>query len=514
MRWLFLLLLPVVAWAQINEDPFSYSFSQGPFQVQPGQVFNHDIIFQIPEDCYLYEEKTNLEISETDGLKVGPVQKALSEAKDDPFFGKTVPVFHQETILTVPIQMPEKPWKGVKTVRGQITYQGCSDRLCYRLMKKPYEVGFTTGELISKGENKFSIREALRQGDFQKILNNGLWFALLLALIGGILTDLTPCVWPMIPVTLAIIGIRKKATKLHNFLASLVLVLGMAVTYSILGMVSALLGMGLGFLFQSLVFLIVLEITILGMALSMLGLYEIGLPSHWQNKLAKISGHGYHGIFLIGMTLGLMAAPCVGPVVGPLLVFVASTKSLWMGFTLLLTYALGMGTLFIILGTFYGHFKHIRGGAWTSWIKKGMGVLMLLVAVYYGNIITAQIRPEIKKDGWVTTLKGLEVAKKEAKPTLIDFYALWCPPCKELDKKVFSQPEVRDRLKKNWVSIRIDCTQNTPACEEAVDRFGVSGWPTVIFLDANQKESEERLVGRVISAEEMLQILDRVENAH
>ena len=95
---------------------------------------------------------------------------------------------------------------------------------------------------------------------------------------------------------------------------------------------------------------------------------------------------------------------------------------------------------------------------------------------------------------------------------VVDFYATWCPPCMELDSRVWSQPEIAKRLDERWIAIKIDCTKETDSCKEAVDRFSVVGWPTVLFLDAGGDErSDERLVGKVVTADEMKKILERVE---
>ena len=265
------------------------------------------------------------------------------------------------------------------------------------------------------------------------------------------------------------------------------------------------------------IFLILLELVLILMALSLLGFFEFRLPSSLQTRLSQLPSKGFKGIFLVGLTLGLLAAPCVGPVVGPLLVYVAQTKSMILGFLLLFVYAMGMGLLFIVLGVFYGTAKlKIKSGRWNVWLKKGLGILMLGVALYYGQVIYAQIthKPAALMSYWVPHIdQGLNQAAQENKPVIVDFFALWCPPCIELDHLVFEVEPIKSKLSKDWVSIKIDCTQDTDACKKAVDRFKVIGWPTVVFLDKNQKEVvEERLVGTVVSLEEMEKILERVEN--
>jgi len=274
-----------------------------------------------------------------------------------------VPVYYNEVSVDLPLQMPQAGWSGSKTIIGDIQYQGCSDELCYKMMHVPLKAGFVSeaeGQTLSNNSNQSvktdgffgRLSELLGHPDFVKLGHGGFWLALLIAFLGGVLTDFTPCVWPMIPITLAIIGVRKDRSLSDNLKSVLILQLGIAVMFSGLGILAAGLGYSLGFLFQNLFFLIVLEVILILMGLSLLGLFQFQLPPAFQAWISKISASGFRGIFLVGLSLGLLATPCVGPVVGPILLFVASTKDIFLGFILLLSYAMGMGILFST-GRFY-----------------------------------------------------------------------------------------------------------------------------------------------------------------
>ncbi len=515
-----------------EEDPFVVSYNEGPIVVSPGELYSFKVEFQIPENYYLYQESVEINVEEaSEGIEIGSLVRDEGEEKDDPFSGHVVSVYYMAASAQVSLKLPSSSWEGVLTAKGDIQYQGCSDQLCYRVMHLPFEVSFTAEQNRQNGSHVAQIPDAqgqagflkkilllLKEGNFHKVVEEGLFFAMLLAFLGGLLTDFTPCVWPMIPVTLAHLGVKKEHSLLQNFLALIFLILGMGVMYSFLGILAAFLGKGLGFVFQNIGFLILLDLVLFIMAASFLGLFEFHLPSKIVSHVARINVKGYPGDFFIGLTMGIMAAPCVGPVVGPLLIFVAQTRNVAIGFWLLLSYALGIGSLFMVLGMGYRLF-HIRfkGGSWTLWFERFLGVVLLIVGLYYGSIIYKELRgsPAPQDSYWVSSLsEGLSLANKKNKPIVIDFFAHWCAPCLELDHTVWNDEKIVQEIKENWTAIKIDCTQETPGCKEAVDRYHVVGWPTIIFLDRNQQEVEDaRLVGKVIEVEEMKKIMERIEHA-
>ena len=506
-----------------EENPFRLSYDEGPVTLKVASTSSLLFSFEIPANHYLYAESIEVTLTPDAPIRPKPLVKPTSIEREDPFFGKTVPVYFDRVEVTLPFDLPPSATTGDQTITGEIQFQGCSDLLCYRVMHVPFEIAATIEGEGGGKEGRATgfidrVRTMLTSGDAASLFEGGLLVALLVAFLGGVLTDFTPCVWPIIPITLAVIGVRKEKGVWRNLATVSVLIVGMAVMYSLLGVVSALLGRGLGFLFQNLFFLILLVVVLVAMALSLFGLFELRLPSSLQTKISKVSPRGLKGIFFVGLTVGIIASPCVGPVVGPLLVYVAQTRSLVTGLLLLFAYALGMGSLFLLLGLFYGELtKIVRSGAWMEWLKKGLGLLLLVVAVYYSHVIYETLF-QGKESGlespWdvSSVTEGLKRAKEEEKPVVVDFYATWCPPCMELDSRVWSQPEIAKRLDERWIAIKIDCTKETDSCKEAVDRFSVVGWPTVLFLDAGGDErSDERLVGKVVTADEMKKILERVE---
>lgn len=513
-----------------ESNPFQGSFGEGPYQVTAGQVFPFTVVFEIPDQHYLYEESLQIEVRDPQNSIVGTLKKPSPEIKYDDFFGKNMAIYRDGVELELPITMPDTPWFGLKTVTGTFQFQGCSSKLCYRLMRVPFTVSFQWKEGMTKegptepppsrgSGNESWWKELvafLHDPNFDELLSKGFFLAVFIAFLGGVLTDFTPCVWPLVPVTLTIIGVRKDQSAFKNFLAACVLVAGMAVMYSILGILSASMGKGLGFLFQNVFFLLLIEALLILMAFSLFGFFEIRLPAAFQLYLSGLTGAGYRGVFLVGLTMGFLAAPCVGPVVGPLLAFVAQTKSISAGFVLLFGYALGMGVLFLALAVFYGSVqKKIRSGPWMLWLKKGLGILLLGVAFFYGQVIYGHFATpkNLKQEYWLSSLtQGFEMASSPSKPMVVDFFAKWCPPCLELDHKVWNDPVVAQEIRERFVAVKIDCTQETTECREAVQRFQVVGWPTVVFLDSHQQEiKEKRLVGTVVLAGEMLEMLQGIK---
>jgi len=174
-----------------------------------------------------------------------------------------------------------------------------------------------------------------------------------------------------------------------------------------------------------------------------------------------------------------------------------------------LNYGLGMGLLFLILGSAYaGLSGKLRGGRWTHFLKRGLAVLMLLPAFYYGYAFAKPILAKPNDSLWIHDLqKGLSLARDSRKPILLDFYADWCPPCQELDKLTFSTPEVRE-LAQRFVMVKVNCTTDDDQCHQATDRYEVVGWPTVLFLDSHGKPIEGvKLVGGFADKDRMLGLM-------
>ncbi len=226
-----------------------------------------------------------------------------------------------------------------------------------------------------------------RLTDFSAATRRGVFWMYLAAFLGGILASLTPCVLPIIPLTITVIGARAAKSRARGFSLSLVYVLGIAVTYSTLGIVAASTGALFGSLFQSTLFLIFAVVLFTLLAFGLFGAYELQLPAGIRNRLMARQGQGFFGVFFMGLIAGLVASPCVGPIIVGILAFIAASQSILLGFTLLFTFSIGMGILFLVVGTFSSEIQRLPSGTWMMAIEYVLGTAMLAVSFYYLSIL-------------------------------------------------------------------------------------------------------------------------------
>lgn len=508
----FFVFFPIALFAQAV-DPFQYTVDQTARRVFRGGETPVEITFLIPPNHYLYKEKMALTLDD-DNYELGPVVLSPAATKKDPFTNQDEEVYFETAVVGTHIRPKAGAAEGEKTLKLQLEYQGCSDKLCFRLMRKQIDIPVTLTRMPSAGSSEPTFQDPL-----EALRKKGLLFALLVTFLGGLGSAFTPCVLPIIPITLAFIGVRKQGTSVaKNFVLSLFLVLSMSLTYAVMGLAASLVGKSLGFLFQSPYFLSFGVVLYVAMSLSLFGLFEIQVPLSMRNALAKMGGSGVVGSILSGFTVGFLAAPCVGPVIASLLLYVAKERNATNGFLLLFAYGFGMGSLFLIVGTFYHRLaSKVHGGPFTVWIKRFFAVLLLVPAFYYGSIVYAQFSgskaisgPKTHNAFWIRSVsEGLQKAKSEGKPIFMDFFASWCLPCVEMEKGTFSDADLQRYLTSNFVTIKVDCTQETPDCKAMTEKYGVVGWPTFLILspDGQVKSS---LIGQKLSAKELKSKLEEL----
>lgn len=206
------------------------------------------------------------------------------------------------------------------------------------------------------------------------------------AYLGGLLTSFTPCVYPVIPITISFIGARSAGSRSRGLWLSLLYVLGLAATYTLLGGIAALSGRLFGQVQASPWTYFILANMCIGMGLSLLGAFS--LPWKTPNFIAKLQqgegAKGAFGSFLVGAASGLIVGPCTAPVLAVLLTYVATKQNTVFGMSLLFVFSLGMGTLLIVLGTFAGFLSSLpKSGNWMLRISRLSGWVLLAIGEYF-----------------------------------------------------------------------------------------------------------------------------------
>lgn len=220
--------------------------------------------------------------------------------------------------------------------------------------------------------------------NFSSHLQNLSPLTYLVSLLGGLAASLTPCIYPVLPILIGVIGTETAGSRTRGFFLSVSFVLGMALTYAMMGLVAALTGTLFGrFATNALVSFLVGNLCLF-FALSMLGLFELKLPGQWGHAREYSETKGLGAVFLMGSGSGMVAAPCTVPVLGVLLAYAAQSSNLFLGFTLLFTFALGLGLPLILIGTFTGLLASLpKSGVWLVRVKQAFGVILLFVAEFF-----------------------------------------------------------------------------------------------------------------------------------
>jgi len=448
------------------------------------------------------------------------------------------------------------------TLNGKFKYQGCNNTSClppneadinleipivsstsqvkeinseiFKNIAETKAIEAPQEEVKSEGSETFDVSESFAQ--------KGVILTYLLILLGGLGLVLTPCVYPLIPITMSYFGGQASNSKGKTIVLALLYVLGMDLINYTIGTVAALSGGLLGALMTNPIVLIFIAGVLLALALSMFGLYEFGLPSFLTNMTGG-SKTGYFGALLMGMTMGIVAAPCIGPFVIGLLTYVASTGNPFIGFSMFFTLSLGLGIPFIFLAFFSGRISNLpKAGDWMVGVRTIFGVILVGMALYFLNPIIPDTifavllplflvisgiyllvfnkagdntrgfstfkkilailaifaagyfaKPENNENqvkmNWVKfSQEYYETAVADEKPVMIDFYADWCIPCKELDKLTFTDDEII-KLSEKFNLVKVDLTSGAEGDIKALkDKYKVKGVPTIVFIDKNGKE--------------------------
>lgn len=474
-----------------------------------------------------------------------------------------VPVYEGVFTIFVDGRADAKIKPGPITITAQLDTQACKGEQCFppELTKVVVKADIAPKNSKVKTINKKIFGAAPEGGGDlgDKLADTPLALRLLMLYGLGLLLAFTPCVYPMVPVTVGYFSAQGESRTGKVVLLASVYVLGLALTYSILGAVAASAGGVFGAAMQTPPVLIGISLILIALALSMFGLYEIQPPAFVQSKSSGKSG--VLGALLMGLIFGIVCAPCVGPVVLGLMTYVASLGSPVMGFIMFFALSVGLGTPLFALAAFSA--KLPLPGMWMVAVKKIAGFLLLGAAAYFvapilpeavsryllsavvaaGGVYLGFFEKSIRasrigsglgkatgaaavivavalvspKPSAISSLSwqpyqpaALAAAAEAGEPVMVDFTAKWCAACKELERGPFSDPRVIEASQK-FTRLRVDGTDpSDPIVKAAVERFAVKGYPTVIFIDSSGDEiANARIVGYVNSAD-VLKRIDQV----
>jgi thioredoxin:protein disulfide reductase len=561
--------------------------------VRPGDKFKVAVALEVGEGYHINAHRPSLDFLIPTTVKFEPVAGISFEQERYPapkhrkfeFWPDSELAVHEGTVfITAEAHADKTIQQGTTTIRALVTVQSCNDLQCLApadiSVEIPIKVVLTTQAAKEANADVFAKAAAAPvdtegagtpslgglvqyQGSTQPpnkiaelIKSRGLAFTLLFVFVAGLLLNATPCVYPIIPITIGFFVNQSssqegKPALRRTFSMALMYVLGMAITYSVLGVIASLSKGLFGAALQNPIVLVLLAGVMVALALSMFGVYEFKLPES-LNRFATSSTQstsGMLGALVMGLTMGIVAAPCIGPFVLALLVFVGDKGDPVYGFFMFFVLALGLGLPYLVLGTFSGAINALpRSGMWMVTVRKLFGLVLVGMALYFLMplmknsstyvfvaffalsalylILWEAGRTKAKQFAWVLRIIGiaaavvavmlalpkkieeqiawqpyseasLAVAQKEGKGVIIDTFADWCIPCKELDQSTFTDSGVKKEAER-FITLKLDLTSTDANSDagRARQRFGIRGVPTVLFLDSTGKElADLRLEG-------------------
>jgi thiol:disulfide interchange protein len=510
-------------------DPFSVSAKLNT--TKDGQTLV-SVSFSIPAGHHVYADTIKVEC--TDGRQLTPYDIPKPELKKDQSSDSDTNVYEHDVTFVYAVHGDATP-----PIAVEAHYQGCSGTLCLRPAIKKFSVGGGAAvEIVKPDRNMSSIATNEHASNWQKIATNftftgsasgylgpqdfikfidqakkggppshdrlrsvfehkGLLVAGLLIVIFGLALNLTPCILPMIPINIAIIGAGTRAgSRRHGFALGSAYGAGIAAFYGAMGLAVVLAGSRFGTLNASPLFNIGMAIVFFFMSLAMFGVFNIDF-SRFQTAGSTNRQGGFMFAFVAGGVAALLAGACVAPALISVLLLSADLYSRGSSVALLLPFLLGFGMALPWPFVGAGLSFLPRPGKWMERVKYGFGVIILALALWYGQegysllkarsdssrAEVAAAQTEGEAAGWLTSLDAaLLLAEQQHKPVFVDLWASWCKNCLAMDGITFKDPEVKKRLVE---FVKVKCRAedlNDPATKEILDHFHVVGLPTYLVL--------------------------------
>ncbi len=475
---------------------------------------------------------------------------------------------------TIEIPFVAKLKNHAAAIKASLKYQACNDSVCLppRTADAEIAAAATTGSAAAPGSSSSTATPssgsaagftpltsapkggatAAGGGFIASFASFSFPVALLALFLGGLALNLTPCVLPMVPITIGFFAMQSDGRRSRRFLLSLAYVLGIVVMYASLGVLASVSGAIFGSWLQKSGVLIGLAGLMVVLASSMFGLWEMTVPQFISSRSGGRAG--FAGAAIMGLFVGIVAAPCVGPIVAALFIHVASIGKPVVGFAMFAALGFGLGFPYLAALSFLP-----KPGEWMVQFKRALGFILIAEAFYFlrpvigdsvfrygvaGSLFVGAVFLFLIRSGgaktvrlafavlllvaavpWAIPQKGeaagkvawqkytpesIATASPAGNPVIIDFYATWCLPCKELDAKTFSDDAVAKELDR-FVRVKADLTNDQdPLVQKLTKDYGIVGVPTIVLIDASGKEvSAERLTG-FEEAKPFLERLQRV----
>ncbi len=527
------------------------------------------------QPTYDYLIGTSFALAPKEGMIIADLRYPKGVPVKLDFAESALDVYEGTVTIFASVRFSERVAPGPDTLRGTLEVQACNNQVCLppsdvaviipvaivppgtALHEANQEVfaSYRPDQFVSGGGRNELAATFEEKGT--------LVFFLAIFLI-GLALNLTPCVYPMMSVTVSLFGGQSETNVLRVFFKAVVYVLGIASMYSVLGVTAALGGGLFGSWLQSPWVLGGIAALLFGLALSSFGLYQIQMPYWLTSKLGGTTGTGLIATYLSGLVVGVFAAPCIGPPVIALMAFVGTRGDAMFGFWSFFILSLGLGFPYLILGTFSGLLKKVpRSGTWLVWVERIFGIILTGAALFYLSLAVApklsasvvpvvlilgglyagfidrsgRGKPVLQRIQWIfgavtIILGGLFLsqmrqpgivwepfseqrmldAKENGMPVLMDFYADWCIPCLELDRNTWTDPGVVQATK-DIVRMKVDLTHfDSPESDALRKRFGISGVPTIVVVRGDGTEAVESRVVGFIPPKEFLAKLKPVLN--
>ncbi len=552
-------------------------------KIQKGSEFKIAVIANVDSTWHINSNKPNDKFLIPSVLNISSKQKFILIKSVYPehhevnfsFSDKPVAVYEGKVIFGGIVKVPANIDLGIYTIKIMLDYQACNNQSCMppssaeseftiEIVDNKTSVQEINSGIFSKLDLSYTQAKVVESSDDSSIANtlehSGLLLSLIFVFLGGLALNLTPCVYPLIPITIGYFGGQSEGRTSKLFMLGVFYVLGMALTYSVVGVVTSLSGAIFGTLLQSPVVIIFVVVILLVLSLSMFGVYEFKMP---DSLVLKAGGAktGILGAFIMGLTMGIVAAPCIGPFVLGLVTYVGVKGDPVYGFLMFFFLAVGLGMPYLFLALFSGKIKNLpRSGFWMDAVKHIFGFLLVGMALYFllpllpksfsgyvlpiylilvglyllifekqaGNVkgfrifkivlaiimifvgVYTLIPSELNEPKWENYSNSkYEAALSSHSKVFIDFYADWCIPCKELDHSTFSDPRVIEKLKE-FKTFKVDMTKSLSETTEKVrEKFKIRGMPTLIFVNS-EGEEVQRITG-FINADEFLKIISTVK---